>query len=66
MKVISATEVRSNFQDIVDTVHYTKEPMLISKRGRPWVIVQPLTEEDIEHQGVITKDNKRKKNLRKK
>ena len=66
MKVISATEVRSNFQDIVDTVHYTKEPMLISKRGRPWVIVQPLKDSDVEHQGVITKDSKRKKNLRKK
>ena len=61
MKVISATEVRTNFQDIVDTVHYTKEPMLISKRGRPWVIIQPLKEGDVEHQNVITKDNKREK-----
>jgi len=39
-----ATEVRNNFQDAIDTVHYTKTPMVITKRNKPWAMIVPLPE----------------------
>lgn len=48
MKVRSTAEVRKNFQDIIDHVHYTKIPIIISKNRKPWVMVQPLPEGDTE------------------
>lgn len=44
--VAKATEVRQNFQEIIDKVHYTGEGMVISKHGKPWVLIQPLSEKD--------------------
>jgi len=60
MKVTPATEARANFQEIIDTVHYTKEPMILSKRNRPWVMIVPLKEEDDEMKEII--ENKTEKN----
>ncbi|MBD3299804.1 MAG: type II toxin-antitoxin system prevent-host-death family antitoxin [Candidatus Moranbacteria bacterium] len=44
IKKIKATAVRQNFQEVVDNVHYTKEAIIISKYGKPWVFIQPLDE----------------------
>lgn len=41
----STTEVRANFQDVIDNVHYTKTPMVITKRGKPWAILYSLPED---------------------
>lgn len=46
MKVIPTTEVRSNFQEVIDAVHYTKEPVVIAKRKKAWVLIKPLPEND--------------------
>ncbi len=46
MKIISTAEVRKNFQEVMDHVHYTKVPVIISKNRKPWVMVQPLPEDD--------------------
>ena len=46
VNVMQATEVRANFQDIIDRVHYTKDALIISKHKKPWVIISPLAEED--------------------
>lgn len=40
-----ATQVRQNFQEVIDQVHYTKEALLITKHNKPWVMIQPLEEE---------------------
>lgn len=44
VSVVQATEMRANFQEAIDRVHYTKEAILISKHKKPWVIIAPLSE----------------------
>ena len=41
----STTEVRANFQDVIDNVHYTKTPLIITKRNKPWAIIYSLPED---------------------
>lgn len=53
MKVKSTAEVRKNFQDVIDHVHYTKIPIIISKNRKPWVMVQPLPQDDSELQQLV-------------
>ena len=48
MKIKSTAEVRKHFQEVMDHVHYTKIPIIISKNRKPWVMVQPLPEDDAE------------------
>ena len=45
VKVSQATEVRSNFQEVIDNVHYTKEALIISKHKKPWVKIIPIGED---------------------
>ncbi len=54
VKKIKATEVRQNFQEFIDKVHYTREAILISKHGKPWVFIQPLSESDSEARDLLT------------
>lgn len=42
MESVKATEVRNRLQDVLDRVHYTKEPVIITKREKPWVVIHPL------------------------
>ena len=53
MKVISTAEVRRNFQEVVDHVHYTKIPVIITKNRKPWVMVQPLPEDSDSLQAMV-------------
>lgn len=46
MKVVNITNLRKNLQDIVDSVYYTKESVIIGKRGKPRVILTPFSEDD--------------------
>jgi antitoxin (DNA-binding transcriptional repressor) of toxin-antitoxin stability system len=41
----STTEVRANFQDVIDNVHYTRTPLVITKRNKPWAIIYALPED---------------------
>lgn len=53
MRVKSISEVRAQFQDMVDHVHYTKTPLIITKNRKPWVMIEPLPEEDHELEKLI-------------
>jgi len=53
MKIKSTAEVRQNFQEVVDHVHYTKIPVIITKNRKPWVMVQPLPDDDTDLQNLI-------------
>ena len=46
MKSVRATDVRNRLQDVLDRVHYTKEPVIITKREKPWVVIHPLPADD--------------------
>ncbi len=39
-----ATDIRNHFQDTIDSVHYTKTPVVITKRNKPWAMIVPLPE----------------------
>ena len=53
MKIRSTAEVRQHFQEVMDSVHYTKVPVIISKNRKPWVMVQSLPENDAELKKMI-------------
>ncbi|MDP2586485.1 MAG: type II toxin-antitoxin system Phd/YefM family antitoxin [Candidatus Komeilibacteria bacterium] len=38
----AATEARKRFQETIDHVHYNQENMMITKHGKPWVVIQPV------------------------
>lgn len=60
MKIVNATDMRTNFQDVIDEVHYTKNPILVSKRNKPWVIIESLPEDDTDLEQMIA-NNKSKR-----
>lgn len=55
-KKINATNVRQNFQEVIDKIHYTKEAIIISKHGKPWVVIQPLEEKDQELTNLLEEE----------
>lgn len=61
MKIRTTSEVRKHFQEVIDHVHYTKIPMVISKNKKPWVMIQPLPEDSELLQGVIGEEAEKKK-----
>lgn len=40
----AATEARKHFQETIDHVHYHKENVMITKHGKPWVVIQPIND----------------------
>ena len=46
VKRMSAREARNNFADLLGLVYYSKEPVIVEKRGRPFVVV--ISPEDYE------------------
>jgi len=36
---ISAKEARANFGDLLGLVYYTKEPVIVERKGRPFAVV---------------------------
>ena len=42
MTTISATEVRSNFSEVLGRVAYGKERVTIERRGRPLAVLLPI------------------------
>jgi prevent-host-death family protein len=43
---ISAREARNAFSDLIGSVYYSKEPVIVEKQGRPFVVV--ISPEDYE------------------
>ena len=48
MKVINATEAKSHFTQIARAVSQRKEPVVITRRGKPYVVLEPMTDQDID------------------
>ena len=55
MKIQTTSEVRKHFQEVIDHVHYTKIPMIISKNNKPWVMIQGLPDDDSLLQELVDK-----------
>jgi len=45
-KTMSAREARANFSDLLGLVYYTKEPVIVEKKGKPVAVV--ISTEDYE------------------
>lgn len=58
MQFKNATEVRNNFQDVVDHVHYTTEPAIVTRRNKPWVMIVPLPDDDEAYEAALERFNK--------
>lgn len=43
---ISAKEARNRFADLAGSVHYSREPVIVERKGRPFVAV--ISAEDLE------------------
>ena len=41
---MSAREARANFSDLLGLVYYTKEPVIVEKKGKPVAVVISLEE----------------------
>ncbi len=39
LKKVTAKEARDNFTDLLGTVYYGKEPVVVEKQGRPFAVV---------------------------
>ncbi len=44
---MSAREARANFADLLGQVYYTKEPVIVERKGRPFAVV--ISPEDYEY-----------------
>jgi len=39
VRTISTAHARANFSDLLGSVHYTKEPVIVEKKGQPYAVV---------------------------
>lgn len=46
MKVITISQLRQTLQDVVDSIYYTNEPVVVIRRNKPRVMINPLPEGD--------------------
>jgi antitoxin Phd len=59
VKTISTAAARANFGDVLNSVFYTKEPVVVEKKGRPVAVIvspelfQRLQEEDERDWAII-------------
>src|SRR5215210_8151311 len=51
---ISAKEARSNFSDLLGSVHYSGDPVIVEKKGRPFAVM--ISPEDFERFQQIAKE----------
>lgn len=48
MRLINTTEAKSHFTQIARAVSRRKEPVVVTRRGRPYVVLEPMTDQDLE------------------
>ncbi len=56
MKVFSVSEFRKVVSDVIDQIHYRQENVILSRHGKPWVMLVPLKEDDKDLQKFINKN----------
>lgn len=51
MRRMSARHARAHFADLLGSVHYNREPVLVERKGRPFaVVISPEQYEVMEHE----------------
>lgn len=53
MKILTSTQVRQNLQDVLDSVYYQENTVIVTKKNKPRVIIVPLPKDDKKIQKAI-------------
>lgn len=53
VKTMSARDARANFGDLLGSVYYTKEPVVVEKKGKPVAVVISLEEFERNRQQAV-------------
>ena len=48
MRFASIAEVRNKFSEYLSAVHRDGEPIVVTHHGKPYALIQPLAEQDLE------------------
>jgi len=48
MRFASVAEIRNGLSDYLTQARKKKEPIVITRHGKPYALIQPLTEQDLE------------------
>lgn len=51
-KTMSVREARANFSDLLGLVHYTKEPVIVERKGKPFAVVISPEQYETIRQGI--------------
>ena len=53
MRIVKISELRSDLQDIIDSVYYTGKPVIVARRNKPRVVINPLPKDDADVETAI-------------
>ena len=48
MRFASVAEVKNGLSAYLDRASKRKEPLVVTRHGRPYALIQPITEQDLE------------------
>lgn len=48
MRFASVAEVRNKFSEYLSAAHQGGEPIVVTHHGKPYALIQPLAEQDLE------------------
>ena len=48
MKLATVAEVKNHFTQIARTIQRSKKPVVVTRQGRPYIVLEPITEDDLE------------------
>jgi len=46
MKIMRTSDVRQSLQEVLDSVYYKEESIIVTKSNKPRVIISPLPKDD--------------------
>lgn len=53
MKVMKTSDVRQNLQEVLDTVYYKEESVIVTKSNKARVMISPLPKDDAKVEAAI-------------
>ena len=48
MKLATIAEVRNHLTEIARMVQKTKKPVVVTRRGKPYIVLEPITADDLD------------------
>lgn len=54
MKIMKTSDVRQNLQEVLDTVYYKEEAIIVTKSNKARVMISPLPKDDAKIKAEIS------------